>query len=581
MRSLAALTQQISASLGKTHSRTRGLWLTCIYGLAAGVCAVAFQLGVRWFYELTLVQLSHHSLKTFVLGSLAVVTLTSLAAGYLLNSFCPEAAGSGIPQLKLSFWKDFGTMPWRIVWVKFVGGILSLGGGTSLGREGPSVQLGGALASNLAGLAGEAKQHRRAAAAAGAAAGLAAAFNTPIAAVTFVLEEIIGDLNSRFLGGVLLASVIGAFVVHGLVDKQPAFALALVDSPTWRVYLLVPAVAALASATGLLFQKASLDLRVERRFTGKVPRWMRPALGGLTTWVLGVLVFAKTGRLGVFSLGYADLSDALANHVVLSTALILLVAKFCSTVLSYGFGGCGGIFSPTLFIGGMCGAVVAGLVDFVAPLANSDHIILIVVGMSACLGAVVHAPVTGILIVFEMTHQFDLVPVLMLGGLISQAISRRYSKHNFYDAILIQDGHNLEHVAPPRDLESWQRLPVSAITNFQPVILSSLDAEIVRTTLRQHPYRYFPVVRAGALEGILDREEGERALREKVTPVLQRAFSCTPDQTIRQLQLILIEAPNGLALVTDKPGGAILGLVTLHDLLRAQISIGQGNETSL
>jgi len=108
-------------------------------------------------------------------------------------------------------------VPWRVVWVKYVAGVLSIGGGCSLGREGPSVQLAGGFASNLAGLFGEAKQRRRMAAAAGAAAGLAAAFNTPLAAVTFVLEEIIADLNSALLGGVLLASVIGALVVHGLV----------------------------------------------------------------------------------------------------------------------------------------------------------------------------------------------------------------------------------------------------------------------------------------------------------------------------------------------------------------------------
>ncbi len=559
-------------------ARTRVLWLTCVYGLAAGGCAVAFQLGVKWFYELGLVRLSHLSLPAFALGSLGVISATSLGAGYLLNSFCPEAAGSGIPQLKLSFWKDFGTMPWRIVWVKFVGGILSLGGGSSLGREGPSVQLGGALASNIAALAGEAKQHRRAAAAAGAAAGLAAAFNTPIAAVTFVLEEIIGDLNSRFLGGVLLASVIGAFVVHGLVDKQPAFTLSLVDSPTWYVYLLIPLVAGLAGAVGLAFQTMSLNLRKERRFTGGCPRWFRPLLGGLATWLLGVFVFAKTGRLGVFSLGYSDLSDTLANHVVWSTALILLAAKILATTAAYGFGGCGGIFSPTLFMGGMCGALVAGLFDPVTPLTGSDHIILTVVGMSACLGAVVHAPVTGILIVFEMTHQFDLVPALMLGGLISQAISRRYSKHNFYDAILLQDGHNLDHVASPRDLESWQQLPVSAITNFQPVALRALDHELVQSTLQKHPYRYFPVLQEERLLGILDRQEAERALSTGAAPTLQPAFSCLPGQTIRQLQLILIEAPNGVAVVLDKPGGTLLGVVTLHDLLRAQISLSAGKQ---
>src|SRR3974390_2111370 len=205
--------------------RGRAIVRTCVYGLGAGLAAVAFQVGMNTLYRVGIVRLSHASTLVFLLGSLAGIVTTSLAVGFLLTRFAPEASGSGIPQLKAAFWKDFGAVPWRVVWVKYVAGVLSIGGGCSLGREGPSVQLAGGVASNLAGLLGEAKQRRRG----GAAAGLAAAFNTPLAAVTFVLEEIIAALNSALLGSVLLASVIGAFVVHGLVGKAPAFPLTGVD----------------------------------------------------------------------------------------------------------------------------------------------------------------------------------------------------------------------------------------------------------------------------------------------------------------------------------------------------------------
>ncbi|HAV64577.1 MAG TPA: chloride channel protein, partial [Verrucomicrobiales bacterium] len=124
--------------------------------------------------------------------------------------------------------------------------------------EGPSVQLAGGVASNLAGAIGEAKQRRRLASASGAAAGLAAAFNTPVAAVTFVLEEIVQDLNSRYLGSILLASVIGALVAHGFIGKQPAFTLATIDAPGWAAYLVVPFVAAAAALLGMYFQKTTL-----------------------------------------------------------------------------------------------------------------------------------------------------------------------------------------------------------------------------------------------------------------------------------------------------------------------------------
>lgn len=556
-------------------TRWRSVLTTCVYGLGAAASAVAFQLGMNWFYEFGLVRLSHQSLTTFLAGSFALLVGSSLVVGWLLNSFCREAAGSGIPQLKLAFWKDFGLVPFRVIWVKFIAGIVSIGGGSSLGREGPSVQLAGAVGSNLAALAGEAKQNRRAPAAAGAAAGLAAAFNTPLAATTFVLEEIIGDLNSRMLGAVLLASVIGAFVVHGVIGKQPSFTLTGVESPTSVAYALTPVVAALASLVGVYFQRFSLGLRRRMKRVKRVPGWLIPVFGGLVTWALGALVFWRTGRLGVFSLGYADLSSALAGDLGWQLAAVLLVTKFVATFSCYGFGGCGGIFSPTLFFGGMVGVLVAGLINLEWPISRADTLTLAVVGMSACLGAVVFAPVTGILIVFEMTHEFALVPALMIGALVSQAISRKMNHENFYDALLTQDGHQLEHVRPPRDLHSWQQLPVSAIANFKPVLLKELQPEALQKLLDEHPYQQFPVVPDGKLRGVLTRKEATAALAEKRLPALSPATCCQRGDTVSRLQMLLIESDTLFVIVLDRPDGEVIGLVTLHDLLRAESALAQ------
>jgi len=549
--------------------------LTCVYGLVAGLAAVAFQVGMNTLYRAGIVRLSHGSTTVFLVGSLVVIVATSLVVGWLLSKYAPAASGSGIPQLKAAFWKDFGYVPWRVVWVKYVAGVLSIGGGCSLGREGPSVQLAGGVASNVAGLLGEAKQKRRAAAAAGAAAGLAAAFNTPLAAVTFVLEEIIADLNSALLGSVLLASVIGAFVVHGLVGKQPAFTLTGVDSPSWLVYVLTPGVAAVAALVGVVFQKWTMGLRARRKEFRHVPAWMRPALGGVITWALGSAVFIQTGRLGVFSLGYDDLSAGLAMQLGWKLAAVLLGAKLVATVLCYGLGGCGGIFSPTLFLGGMCGICLAGLSGLAMPLSGPDQLTLAVVGMSACLGAVVRAPVTGILIVFEMTHEFSLVPALMVGALVSQAISRKLCRHSFYEEILVQDGHRLEHVIPPRDLQAWRQLPVSAIARFEPVIASDLRAEAVATLLRSHPYQRFPVVQNGTLAGVLTRKEVERAVAEKREPKLEAAVTCVPGEKVGELQGKVIESNSLMVVLVDRPGGQVLGVVTLHDVLRAEAAMAE------
>ncbi|HTV41886.1 MAG TPA: chloride channel protein [Candidatus Sulfotelmatobacter sp.] len=567
--------------LAKLPRNTRNILQTCLYGVAAGLAVVAFQWLITLFYDNTFVPLSAKSHWTFIFGSFGVMVGSALAAGILLDSFCPEAAGSGIPQAKAAFWKDFGVIPWRIVWVKFVAGVLAIGGGGSLGREGPSVHVASGLASTMAGWLGEAKQNRRRATASGAAVGLAAAFNAPLSAMAFVLEEIIQDLNSNLLGSVVMAAVIGALIVHGLIGRQPAFAMRPIEAPTWRAYALTPLAAGLASVAGVFFQKLTLDLRARQRRWNKVPGWLKPAIGAALTWVIGTAVFFLTGHLGVFSLGYDDLTKGLDNqlawegHAAWELAGLLLVAKILATILSYGFGGCGGIFSPTLFFGGMSGLLVAGLFGLAMPMPGDDSITLAVVGMSACLGAVVRAPVTGILIVFEMTHEFSLVPVLMIGALISQAVSRRMSHANFYDAILEQDGHNLEKLLPPRDLQSWQMLPVSAIANFQPVILEGTEPVEVEKALKEHAFDRFPVMQNGTPAGIAVRTELAEALAEKRPPKLAPAIRCEPRQTIRELQTLLLESPSGMVVVCDGP--KLLGTVTLHDLLRAQMNAAQNS----
>jgi CIC family chloride channel protein len=556
--------------LERLPERPRTILKTCAYGFAAGLAAVAFQLAINGGYRAGIGRLSRCPHATFLWSSLVLILGTSLISGWLLNSFCTDAAGSGIPQLKAAFWKDFGYVPFRVLWVKFIAAVLQIGGGGSLGREGPSVQLAGTAASLLAGLAGEPKQKRRLAAATGGAAGLAAAFNTPLAGVTFVLEELIGDLNSRLLGSVLLGSLLGALVVHGIIGPQPSFSLAPIGEPVWQSYLLVPLVAAAGTLVGVAFQKCALGLRARQKKWSALPAWLRPTLGGLICWALGVFVFFKTGKLGVFGLGYDDLSEALTGKLIWQTAVLLLAAKFVATVACYGLGGCDGIFSPTLFFGAMTGLGLAGITQPLLPLSPEGVAMLTIVSMSATLGAVVRAPVTSILIVFEMTHQFSLVLPLMLAALISQAISRRLARHNFYDALLAQDGHVVERLSPPYDLRQWQNQPVSYLANPRPVPAQSLEPKTLQTLLQNHPYTQFPVVIGGQVRGVLTREEALRALREKRPPTLVAATLCKPDLPLRAVENLLIESPTGFLVLQEQPDGPLAGILTLHDILRAQ-----------
>jgi CIC family chloride channel protein len=559
--------------LARLPTRARPLVEAAVYGLAAGLASVAFEVAINWVYGATIVRFSHGTPLHFVLLSFAVVVGTGLLSGLVLYFFAPDAAGSGIPQLKLAFWKDFGYMPLRIAGVKFVAGVLAVGGGSSLGREGPSVQLSGAVASNLSAWFGTAKSGRRRATAAGAAAGLAATFNTPLAAIAFVLEEILGDLNSTLLGSVVVASVVGAFVVHAILGSHPAFGLPTVNSSTWTGRLLVPVVAVLASVIGVWFQRGSLGLRQRMRHSdlNRIPPWARPACGAFFTWAIGASVFLCCGRLGVFSLGYDDLIGSLDGQVLGVVPWMLLGGKLAATIVSYGTGGCGGIFAPSLFLGAMTGCATEELVRGLGfGATNEDRLLLIIIGMSSCLGAVVRAPFTSILIVFEMTREFALIPALLVAGILSQALCRWMEPVGFYEKVLEDDGHVLSQVMPPRDFREWERYPVSAIANYQPSVVGDLEAPTLRGMFDRLSYSRLIYQQDRQPPGLVLREEALHAL-DADSPVLVHATpTCLREDTIVKIQHQLVESLHGIVLILDQDAGVVVGLVTLHDLLRAQ-----------
>lgn len=571
----------IVEKLNRLSKRTRGFVLASVIGIGGGLAAVGFQLAINFIYRATWPRLAECGTVSFIVWSFVVVVVTGAIAGWLLTAFCPDAAGSGIPQVKLAFWRDFGDVPLRAGFVKFVAGAITIGGGASLGREGPSVHIAGSLASNLAGWLGIAKQARRPALAAGAAAGLAAAFNTPISAITFVLEEVVEDLNSaRYLGQTLIAAVLATFVTHSILGAQPAFVIPLVDSLDWHIYLATPFVAAAAAAVGAAFQIFTLDWRDWIRKQNRLPAWARPVVGGLITWALGCGVFLLTRKLGVFSLGYDDLTDILHNQVVWKVVFLMLAAKFVATVASYAWGGCGGIFSPTLFLGAAVGLVLGEGFSFIIPLDNGDIMALSVVGMSACLGAVVRAPITSILIVFEMTHEFTFVPALLLGTLASQWVGRRLTRDNFYTDALTRDGHDLVKLIPPRTLEEYRQSRLGSVANFRPVCTTVLESSELKKLLAQHPYQRIPAVIDGHLQGAISRTDVETAIQQSRKPRLFTVATASPDETIEDAQLKLIQSESGMLVVVQEKTGAVLGVLTLHDLLRIEEQFARAAESA-
>ncbi len=582
--------QRIAAYLQTLPRNGRPILLTTLYGLCAGLAAVIFEVGINLFYNATFVRFSKLPPNAFMAMTFGVVVVTSLIAGILLSRFCPEAAGSGIPQLKLAFWKDFGYVPAKVVWVKFIAGVLTVGGGASLGREGPTVQLAGGpgvAACRAAGRRQERpppRRRRRGRRRAGRGVQRAAGEHHLRAGGNRRGSQQPHARKHPLRGG---AGGAGRPRVHGQPARRSS--LRQINVPTWRGYLLAPLAAALASLVGVIFQAGALGLRqgFKRRASWQVvPAWLRPTLGGVVTWGIGIAIFRHTGHLGIFSLGYDDLTLGLNDQLTWRLAAVLLGGKLVATMVGYGTGGCGGIFAPNLFLGAMVGVAMSGFTRAGGiHLSPDDHVLLAVVAMSACLGAVVRAPLTSILIVFEMTHEFALVPALLVGALISQGVSRALLTHNFYEQVLLDDGNSTRTFMPPRDLRSWRQYPVSAIANFQPVVLTAEDLAApgaLRAALDAHPaFERFPVAgdpgQGQEAFGVLLRTDAQRALDAgEWPPPVHAAQTCLREQTIGEAQAALIESRDGMVLIVDKPeGGVVVGLLTLHDLLRAQETLAQ------
>ncbi|MFV0337449.1 MAG: chloride channel protein [Chthoniobacterales bacterium] len=497
-----------------------------------------------------------------------------LTTGAMLAFIAPEATGSGIPQLKIGYWRDMGRIPTRIVFTKFIAGALSVGGGMSLGREGPTVQLAAGAASALGRRLGFIGKELRAVTACGAAAGLAAAFNTPMAAVAFVLEEVIEDLNSRFIGRMLLASVVSVMVLYFLVGTETIFHIPPIQPFLWKVYIIVLPVGALAALVGISFQKATLNWRKHITNTSKIPLWMRPAIGAMLTWAVLCTVFFSTGHTGIYGLGYHDLNAVMAGSLTIGVIAILLVGKWIATTSSYAWGGCGGIFAPMLFLGAMIGSLLAGIVAPHFNLQAGEIRVLAVSGMCACLGAAVRAPVTSILIVFEMTHDFALVPPLMLATLVSQGVSRALCSHNFYNQLLLDDGAPLDSFHPVRTFADWQMRRVASYARFNPQVVAEKNIKSVSHVLETTSYEAFPIViENDSLIGILSRQELQSYYETKVWPQPQNAASLPMDATLLDAETAFIEAPLHVVTLVQGKERQVAAIFTLHDLLRCQLKM--------
>lgn len=417
-------------------SRRATLGLSALVGVLAGLLAVVFQVLVQGTE--TLRGSLHAELTTHgYLGGIALVgggaTLGALAVS-LTRRYCPEAAGSGIPHVKAVVLSARRLRPKPLILIKLTGGLLALGAGMSLGREGPTVHIGAACAAYFATLLRLPSRTRRSLISAGAGAGLAAAFNAPLAGFLFIMEELRREMSRETYGNALVTSVTSVLVARALLGSKSDFILADVNALPLSVIPAVVLTGVLAAVVGVAFNKALLRL-VEWRDSSK-------------PMIFGGVVGAMSGFLAIYlpevNGGGHDLTLSLLRGETqhwLQWILVLLVVKLLFTVLCFSSGVPGGILAPLLTMGALTGGLVGGtLRHFSAELA-SQPTFLATVGMAAVLSASVRAPLTGVVLIVEMTGQYHLLYFLLLASFISYLLAEWFEHEPIYEALLHRELH--------------------------------------------------------------------------------------------------------------------------------------------
>jgi chloride channel protein, CIC family len=442
------------------NERQRLLAITILAGGLCGLAAVAFHLSIAWLERLMIDHANAAAGYWWIFWTILTPAAGGLIVGLGLTYWAPAAAGSGIPQVKVAFSLRHGLVTARETFGKFVLCAFQIGSGASLGLEGPTVQICAGVSSMLARAARLSPPYRRRMASVGMAAGIAAAFNAPIAAITFTLEEMIGDLDQTMLSGVIVAAALAAVVEHSILGDHPVFhvprpyILQNASSLVW--YALLGVLAAVVSVT---FTDSLLWLRAQFKRLTTVPKWVQPAMGGAATGLLAVIGLYFFHMNGIAGDPYKTLTLALSGTLPLLMMAVFCVLKLVATVCSYSSGGSGGIFAPALFMGGMLGGAV-GYIDVTVFHHSADSIgAFAVVGMGAVFAGIVRAPMTSVLIVFEMTGGYGLVLPLMIANMSAFALARHWRHVPIYEALLAQDGIHLPHGTRPLDPPDDTSLP--------------------------------------------------------------------------------------------------------------------------
>lgn len=437
---------EIQEYLYLRHQRSRLFPLAALVGLCAGIIAILFRgalAGADTLRNLLLTKSHEHPIWGWIFPILFSVVGSTLSI-ILVQRYAPETKGSGIPFLEAVL-QRLRELNWsRILPVKFFGGILAIGGGLALGREGPTVQMGGAVGAAVADGLKVSPRERLTLIAAGSGAGLAAAFNAPLSGLIFVLEEVQRDFHPIVFGTAFLAAAVADVVARVGADPFPVFSVPKYVAPSVET---LPAFAILGIVAGLLGVLFNRSLVAALDFYGRMKN--KTSAVATTGALIGLIGWFSPIAIGN---GHPLAEMTLTNKIVLTAIPLWFVIRFLLTISSYGSGVPGGIFAPLLVLGALIGLAVGKIAVMAVPSAGVAPAVFAVVGMAAYFTAIVRAPLTGVVLIIEMTGNYEQMLPLLISCFFAYAVAEYLKDLPIYEALLerdlLQDGHQTNLTQP-------------------------------------------------------------------------------------------------------------------------------------
>ncbi len=554
------------------------LVLAVITGVGGGLGAVVFRELIDGFHTVFFTYLSDALGFMGRFHVLVLPALGGLAVGPLTYFLAREAKGHGVPEVMLAISEVGGRLRARVVVVGALASAICIGSGGSVGREGPIVLIGSSLASSIGQRLKLDEETLRLMVAAGAAAGISATFNAPIAGVFFALEVVLRRFNARNFSIVVLSSVLAKMVSVPFLGDEPAFVVPPYRlESAWEILFYAP-LGIIAGVTALIF--IALLYRSEDFFDGlRVPEYLKPALGGLGMGAMG-LWYAN-----LFGVGYPTVSTALAGQLTLLTLIALVGLKLVATSLTLGSGGSGGVFSPSLFIGAMLGGVFGHAVHSAFPAVTAPSGAYALVGMGAVFAAAARAPITSIIVLFEMTQDYHIILPLMTAVVISTVVAQVVNRETIYTIKLMRRGVDVQREERPFMME---RVTVAEAMNSEPVTVSAdLRIRALASRLARAGAWGAPVVDAEQkLVGVVTLADVQRHLEDTQEDVraidiaTKRLDVLYPDQTLHRVMSRAGSWERHLFPVVERDDPSrLVGVLQRSDVIRAynQLS-GQGPE---